>query len=74
MNQRLERLSERELDILTRIAHGATNREIAEDLYLAESTVRGHVEHIFLKLGVRNRVEASMQYWDIEDQSDNLPP
>jgi LuxR family maltose regulon positive regulatory protein len=51
-------LSARELEILQLIAQGLSNREIAERLYLALSTVKGHNSNIFGKLGVQRRTEA----------------
>ncbi|HWU22457.1 MAG TPA: LuxR C-terminal-related transcriptional regulator, partial [Nocardioides sp.] len=52
-------LTPRECDILRRLATGATNREIAEDLVLSEKTVARHVANIFTKLGVSNRASAT---------------
>src|ERR1041384_6707303 len=46
-----EPLSEREVEILRLIAHGASNREIADKLFLAEGTVKNHVTNILGKLG-----------------------
>jgi two-component system, NarL family, response regulator DevR len=53
-------LSERQLKILRLIAEGFSNREIASRVYLSENTVKSHVQEIFRKLGVRNRVEAAL--------------
>ena len=47
--------SERELEILKLIAEGASNRQIANQLYLSENTVRTHLDHILGKLGLENR-------------------
>ncbi|MER3468892.1 MAG: DNA-binding response regulator [Thermoflexus sp.] len=52
-------LTPRELQILVRIAEGKTNREIAEELFLTEKTVRNYVSIILDKLGLSNRVEAA---------------
>jgi DNA-binding NarL/FixJ family response regulator len=52
-------LSERELEILRLIAEGASNRQIAGQLYLSENTVRTHLVHILGKLGLENRVQAA---------------
>jgi DNA-binding NarL/FixJ family response regulator len=54
----LERLSERELEVLVLISHGASNLEIAEQLFVSERTVKGHVGNIFAKLGARDRAAA----------------
>lgn len=51
-------LSEREVSIITRLAQGMSNREVAEDLALAEGTVRNHVSAILAKLHASNRVQA----------------
>jgi DNA-binding NarL/FixJ family response regulator len=51
-------LSERETDVLRRLARGMSNSEIAEDLFLGASTVKTHVAHVLAKLGVRDRVQA----------------
>jgi len=52
-------LSERELEILRLIAQGASNRQIAGQLYLSENTVRTHLAHILEKLQLQNRVQAA---------------
>ena len=51
-------LSERELEILRRIAAGYSNQEIAQDLVIAVSTVKKHVNNIYGKLGVGSRTRA----------------
>jgi DNA-binding CsgD family transcriptional regulator/tetratricopeptide (TPR) repeat protein len=53
-------LSERELEVLTLVAAGRTNGEIAEQLFITRKTAAVHVTHILDKLGVSNRVEAAM--------------
>ncbi len=55
-------LSEREREVLERVAEGLTNAQIAERLNLSESTVKFHLQHIFDKLGVSNRTEAAAVY------------
>jgi DNA-binding NarL/FixJ family response regulator len=60
----LEALTARELEVLRLIAAGLTNDEIATRLVLGTGTVKTHVNHIFFKLGVRNRVEAVLFAFD----------
>jgi DNA-binding NarL/FixJ family response regulator len=57
----VEPLSEREREILGLIATGASNREIAGTLFLAEGTVKNHVTNILGKLGVRDRTQAALK-------------
>jgi DNA-binding NarL/FixJ family response regulator len=54
-------LSPRELEVVTLLARGYTNREIAETLVVAPSTVKIHVEHILSKLGVSDRTQAAVR-------------
>jgi DNA-binding NarL/FixJ family response regulator len=60
-------LTEREDEILRLIARGARDREIAEQLYISESTVKKHVQNVLRKLHARNRVEA-VSYLDPADR------
>ena len=53
-------LSPREEDVLREIARGASNKEIARTLDIAETTVKIHVQHILRKLGVGTRVQAAV--------------
>jgi DNA-binding NarL/FixJ family response regulator len=54
-------LSEREQEVLSLIATGSTNKEIAVHLHLSPHTVKEHTSAIYRKLGVRNRAEATRQ-------------
>jgi len=53
-----EKLSARELEVLTLVARGASNKEIARTLHLSEATVKSHLIHLFEKLGVSDRTAA----------------
>jgi DNA-binding NarL/FixJ family response regulator len=61
MPAELAKLSERERDVLQLIARGASNKEIASALFLAEGTVKNHVTNIFDKLGVADRTQAALR-------------
>jgi DNA-binding NarL/FixJ family response regulator len=54
----VERLSEREREVLVLVSRGASNLEIADELVVSERTVKGHVGSIFAKLGARDRAAA----------------
>jgi len=57
---RIGELSEREHSILELVAQGKTNKEIADELFLSEKTVKHYMTNILHKLHVRNRVEAAL--------------
>lgn len=57
----VEQLTEREREILALVVQGASNREIAEHLYLTEGTVKNHMSNILGKLGVRDRTQAAIR-------------
>ena len=56
--ERLTVLTARELDVLSRIAEGSSNRDIAEQLFLSEATVKTHVSRVLTKLDLRDRAQA----------------
>jgi two-component system, NarL family, nitrate/nitrite response regulator NarL len=56
----LAQLSPREQQVLQEIARGASNKEIARSLSIAETTVKIHVQHILRKLGLSSRVQAAV--------------
>ena len=55
-------LSTREIEVMSLIANGHTNGEIATHLFLAEKTVKNHVRRIYSKLGVHTR-PAAIAHW-----------
>lgn len=59
-----DQLTDRELDVLRLMARGASNGEIADELYLAATTIKTHVGSIFAKLGVRDRSAAIVYAFD----------
>jgi DNA-binding NarL/FixJ family response regulator len=61
----VEPLTDREHDVLRLMARGATNQEIAEQLFLASSTVKTHVSAIFHKVGARDRAAAIVYAYDV---------
>lgn len=61
-SESMENLTERELEILVRVARGNQNKIIAGDLGLSEHTVKIHIHNIISKLGVHNRTEAAAVY------------
>jgi two-component system, NarL family, nitrate/nitrite response regulator NarL len=65
----LNDLTSRELMVAKQVAHGASNREIAEALEITERTVKAHLSAIFEKLGVRDRVQLALKMNNIPTYS-----
>ncbi|MFI9528523.1 LuxR C-terminal-related transcriptional regulator [Micromonospora rosaria] len=63
-DNRVAALTERELEVLRLMARGASNREIADGLFLAETTVKTHIGVVFSKLGARDRAAAIVMAYD----------
>jgi DNA-binding NarL/FixJ family response regulator len=58
-------LSQREIEIMEKVSCGKPNKEIADDLDCRTNTVRKHLQHIYPKLRVQNRTEASIKFMEI---------
>lgn len=54
----VELLTDRELEVFMEVAKGCTNSEIAQALFISETTVKTHVAHILMKLDLRDRIQA----------------
>lgn len=52
------RLSDRELEVLRLVAEGGSNRDVARQLFISEASIKTHLQHIYDKLGVRDRAAA----------------
>lgn len=66
-----DRLSRRELEVLQLVADGKSNREVALDLCISINTVEQHLKHIFAKLCVKNRTQASRMFEKLRLQCQN---
>jgi DNA-binding NarL/FixJ family response regulator len=57
-SQRVSALTPRELEVLAGIGRGLSNQELAEQLFIADNTVKTHVKRVFTKIGARDRAQA----------------
>jgi DNA-binding NarL/FixJ family response regulator len=72
-DERLARLTEQERKILDLIAEGLTNRQIAEQMFLAEKTVKNYVSNLLSKLGMERRTEAAVFAARLHDEQRRGP-
>ena len=68
-DERLAGLTEQERRVLHLLATGRTNRQIADDLFLAEKTIKNYVSNVLAKLGMSRRTEAAVWAARLEDRS-----
>lgn len=59
-NEKLEKLTKRELQVLKLVAIGKLNRQVAEEMEISERTVKNHVSNIFKKIDVKDRTQAAV--------------
>lgn len=64
-------LSHRERQVLTYVTEGLTNSQIAEQLFLSESTIKSHLSSAFAKFGVRSRREAAALFLELDQPTPN---
>ncbi len=73
-NELMSRLSGQERRVLTRLAEGKTNREIADEMYLAEKTVKNYVSNLLAKMGMTRRSEAAAYAARIDERRQHHYP
>ncbi len=62
MKTYMNELTRREKEVIIELSKGLYYKEIASKIFISPETVKKHVKNIYRKLGVRNRVEATMKY------------
>lgn len=67
----VDKLTKREYEILCYLAHGKQNKEIAQQLGIAPHTIEKHLCHIYQKLNITNRTEATTLYWQTQIATKN---
>jgi DNA-binding NarL/FixJ family response regulator len=70
----LSRLSKQERTIVTHIADGLTNKQIAEEMFLAEKTVKNYVSNLLAKMGMSRRSEAAAYVARLEGEHEGAEP
>ncbi len=70
----LAKLSDQEREIVHHIADGRTNKQIAEEMFLAEKTVKNYVSNLLAKMGMSRRSEAAAYVARLEAERESLPP
>ncbi len=70
----LAKLSDQEREIVSHIAEGKTNRQIADDMFLAEKTVKNYVSNLLAKMGMSRRSEAAAYVARLDAKRGSVPP
>jgi DNA-binding NarL/FixJ family response regulator len=60
--ENMNALTRRETEVINELSKGLYYKEIAGKIFISQETVKKHVKNIYRKMGVRNRVEATMKY------------